>query len=238
MEAATILGFDEPGMFQTTGTVSASSDGRFEVASAEGTLRAGRAVSCLVEPEEGDLVLVAGPRSGDLFVLAVLERPGEGEARITSDRDVSIELGSWRLRLVAARGIELLTSSVLTAAAATIEARATDGSAVFKGARLVAATVDTVVELPKTVPDGVAFDIAGNLYVSMYRPDVIYRRTPSGRLDVLAEDFEGTLMAAPTNIAFCGGDRDVLLSANIGRWHITRYEVGAAGLPLHYPDLG
>ena len=98
--------------------------------------------------------------------------------------------------------------------------------------------VETVVELPKTVPDGVAFDTDGNLYVSMYRPDVIYRRTPSGRLEVLAEDFEGTLIAAPTNIAFCGRDRDVLLSANIGRWHITRYEVGAVGLPLHYPDLG
>ena len=100
-----------------------------------------------------------------------------------------------------------------------------------------AGLIETVVELPMTVPDGVAFDTDGNLYVSMYRPDVIYRRTPSGQLDVLAEDFEGTLIAAPTNIAFCGRNRDVLLSANIGRWHITRYEVGATGHPLSYPDI-
>ena len=95
----------------------------------------------------------------------------------------------------------------------------------------------TVQEFPKTVPDGVAFDADGNLYVSMYRPDVIYRRTPNGQVDVLAEDFEGTLIACPTNIAFCGRDRDILLSTNLGRWHITRYQAGVAGAPLDYPDL-
>ena len=105
------------------------------------------------------------------------------------------------------------------------------------GADGSAGAVETVVELPGTVPDGVAFDTDGNLYISMYRPDVIYRRTPQGQLDVLAEDPEGTLIAAPTNVAFCGERRDYLLGANIGRWHITRYEVGATGLPLHYPQL-
>ena len=44
---------------------------------------------------------------------------------------------------------------------------------------------------------------------------------------MLAEDYEGTLIAAPTNIAFCGLELDVLISANLGRWHITRYETGA-----------
>ena len=101
-----------------------------------------------------------------------------------------------------------------------------------------AGAVETVVELPMTVPDGVAFDSDGNLYASMYRPDRIYRYTPSEQLDVLAEDYEGTLIACPTNLAFCGRDLDILLSANLGRWHITRYEAGITGLPLHYPDIG
>ena len=57
-------------------------------------------------------------------------------------------------------------------------------------------------------------------------------------IDILAEDFEGTLIAAPTNIAFCGRNRDVLLSTNLGRWHITRYDAGVAGHPLNYPDIG
>ena len=33
----------------------------------------------------------------------------------------------------------------------------------------------TVVELPRHVPDGLAFDVAGNLYIACYTPDVIYR---------------------------------------------------------------
>ena len=101
-----------------------------------------------------------------------------------------------------------------------------------------AGNVETVVELPRTVPDGVAFDTDGNLYISCYRPDIIYRLNPQGELEVLAEDYEGTAMAAPTNLAFCGPDRDILLGCNLGRWHITRYEAGKTGLRLHHPDLG
>lgn len=101
-----------------------------------------------------------------------------------------------------------------------------------------AGNMRTVVELPDAVPDGVAFDTDGNLYIACYRPDRIYRFSSVGKLEVLADDFEGTLIAAPTNIAFCGANRDILLSANLGRWHITRYETGAKGIALHYPDLG
>ena len=101
-----------------------------------------------------------------------------------------------------------------------------------------AGEVRTVVEVPESVPDGVAFDTDGNLYIACYRPDRIYRYSTSGELEILADDFEGTIIAAPTNIAFCGTERDVLLSANLGRWHITRYETGAKGISLHYPHVG
>ena len=101
-----------------------------------------------------------------------------------------------------------------------------------------AGEVRTVVEVPKSVPDGVAFDTDGTLYIACYRPDRIYRYSTSGELEILADDFEGTIIAAPTNIAFCGTERDVLLSANLGRWHITRYETGAKGISLHYPHVG
>ena len=100
-----------------------------------------------------------------------------------------------------------------------------------------AGDVETLVHLPETVPDGLAFDTEGNLYISCYRPDRIYRLTPSGQLDVLAEDYEGTAIAAPTNIAFCGQNLDLFLSANLGRWHITHYDLGKIGMPLNYPDI-
>ena len=100
-----------------------------------------------------------------------------------------------------------------------------------------AGPAELVVELPFSVPDGIAFDTQGNLYISCYRPDRIYRLSVDGELEILVEDYEGTLMAAPTNIAFCGPRRDDLLSANLGRWHISRYELDAVGIPLNYPII-
>ena len=32
--------------------------------------------------------------------------------------------------------------------------------------------------------------------------------------------------------------KHILLSTNLGRWHITRYEAGVKGMPLEYPVLG
>ena len=100
-----------------------------------------------------------------------------------------------------------------------------------------AGAVETVVEMPRTVPDGLAYDTDGNLYISCYRPDTIFRYTPEGELQTLAEDYEGTAMAAPTNVAFCGEDLDMFISANIGRWHLTQYDLDATGLPLNYPTF-
>ena len=96
---------------------------------------------------------------------------------------------------------------------------------------------ETIVELPKNVPDGLAFDTMGNLYISCYRPDIVYVLSHDGKLDVLVEDFEGTLMAAPTNLAFCGENLRLLLGANLGRWHLTQYNVSSQGEPLNYPVL-
>ncbi|MDJ0954652.1 MAG: SMP-30/gluconolactonase/LRE family protein [Acidimicrobiia bacterium] len=95
---------------------------------------------------------------------------------------------------------------------------------------------ETVVRLPGTVPDGVAFTSDGGAIISCYRPDRIYYLSPEGRLEVLAEDPEGTLLAAPTNICFLGGDRKRLVSANLGRWHLTLLELDIEGVIPHAPQ--
>ena len=46
-----------------------------------------------------------------------------------------------------------------------------------KAERNVIEILGRLVDLPKTVPDGLAFDIENNLYISCYRPDIIYRYT-------------------------------------------------------------
>ena len=97
---------------------------------------------------------------------------------------------------------------------------------------------EVVVELPGTVPDGLAFDVEGNLYVSCYAPDVIYRWTPDGALDTLVADWEHVTLASPTNVTFAGRDRMTLVTANLGRWHLSKATMPIAGLPHRYPTLG
>ena len=98
--------------------------------------------------------------------------------------------------------------------------------------------VETVVELPSTVPDGLAFCDDGSLLITCYRPDVIYRFTADGALTVLMSDYEGTLLGAPTNVCFAGADLSVLLWANLGRWHIgMNAKTNLRGTPLFYPTL-
>lgn len=97
---------------------------------------------------------------------------------------------------------------------------------------------EPVVELPRHVPDGLAFDAAGNLYIACYTPDVIYRLSPAGQLDALAEDWESVIFATPTNVAFCGPERTTLVVASLSRWHLTKGEMAVAGQRLHYPRLG
>jgi len=100
-----------------------------------------------------------------------------------------------------------------------------------------AGEIETVIELPHNVPDGIAFDQDNHLYIACYTPDVIYRLTPGGDLDVLASDWESVTFATPTNIAFCGRDRTMLVVASLSRWHLTRGAMPVAGAKLHYPTL-
>ena len=96
--------------------------------------------------------------------------------------------------------------------------------------------LEEVCRLDGTVPDGIAFTDAGGVIVACYRPDRIVHIGSDGAVDVIAEDPRGTMLAAPTNVVFAGANRDRLVSANLGRWHLTLLDVGLRGAPLHYPD--
>ena len=94
-----------------------------------------------------------------------------------------------------------------------------------------------VAELPRTVPDGVALDVEGSLYVSCYNPNVIYRITPGGEVSVLHDDWEQILLMAPTNVAFGGPELTTLIVANLFGRNLTTAPMSVPGLPLRYPKL-
>ena len=91
---------------------------------------------------------------------------------------------------------------------------------------------EVFVRLPRTVPDGVAFDTGGNLYVSCYSPNHIYRVAPDGSKELLLDDWDMHTLSNPTNIAFGGPNRSTLYTANLGRWHVTAIQTNAQGAPL------
>ncbi|CAN5656062.1 SMP-30/gluconolactonase/LRE family protein [soil metagenome] len=95
---------------------------------------------------------------------------------------------------------------------------------------------EVVVELPRSVPDGLAFTDDGRLLIACYRPDLVYL-WDGMEASVLAEDWTGTDLSAPTNVAFGGPSLDRLYAANLAGWHVTLIEAGLRGAPLHYPDL-
>jgi gluconolactonase len=82
------------------------------------------------------------------------------------------------------------------------------------------------------VPDGLAFDVTGNLYVSCYASDNIFRVSPDRIVSLLAYDRDGTTIARPTNMAFGGPQNEFLYLANLGRWHINRVNLGVKGQAL------
>jgi gluconolactonase len=92
-----------------------------------------------------------------------------------------------------------------------------------------AGPVEQVAATPGAWPDGLAFDVDGNLYVGCYEPSQVLRVDPAGRVEVLFREWSAHLLAHPTNLAFRG---TTMFTANLGRWHLTRLEVGVEGLPL------
>lgn len=96
---------------------------------------------------------------------------------------------------------------------------------------------EVVVELPRTVPDGLAFDAGGDLYISLYNPNIIYRFTTAGRLETLVDDWEQLILVAPTNIAFGGPDMKTLIIASLCGWAVHTAPMPVPGLRLCYPKL-
>jgi gluconolactonase len=95
--------------------------------------------------------------------------------------------------------------------------------------------LEEVTRLDGAVPDGLAFTDEGGVLVSCYRPDRIVHLDASGAIETVAEDPQGTLLAAPTNVAFAGPELDRLVCANLGRWHLALVDSGLRGAPLHHP---
>lgn len=89
---------------------------------------------------------------------------------------------------------------------------------------------EEIAFLPGVLPDGLAFDVEGNLYIACYEPSQVLHVAPDGAVARLIGDEEAHLFCHPTNLAFRDG---TLFTTNLGRCHLTAVETTAEGLPLY-----
>jgi gluconolactonase len=94
------------------------------------------------------------------------------------------------------------------------------------------------VDLPRTVPDGLALDADGGLLISCYQPNRILRVPPGGgEPELILDDWSGARLTTPTNIAFFGDGMTRLATASLGGWAVRAIETPWRGQPLHYPAV-
>lgn len=93
-----------------------------------------------------------------------------------------------------------------------------------------------VVELERAVPDGLAFDEEGGLWIGCWQPNRIYRLEPDGALETVVDDWTGEYVLTPTNIAFAGPTLRELVLASLGGWAVKAIDPGVGGAPLQYPN--
>lgn len=139
----------------------------------------------------------------------------DGRAELWYDRDVTFANGL----AVAPDGSALYVAETFASTVFRVPIH-DDGSA---GERV------DVAHVPGSLPDGLAFDVERNLYVGCYEPSHVLRIDPDGNVEVLWHDVTAHTLAHPTNVAFRGS---TMFTANLGRWHLTRIEVGIEGLRL------
>ncbi len=80
---------------------------------ADAVIDAAVAFSCLVQPQAGDVVMVAEDDSGECYVLAVLERPGRQDLSISLPADAAVIAPAGSVRLSAKEGVTLASKERL-----------------------------------------------------------------------------------------------------------------------------
>lgn len=102
-----------------------------------------------------------------------------------------------------------------------------------------AGAFERVIHMPRHVPDGITFDEEGRLWIACHRPDAIYVfNLETRQLELLAEDWKGEALRGPTDVAFAGPNRDILLAASLDNLVVHRFDhVGVCGLRLNNPKL-
>lgn len=81
-------------------------------------------------------------------------------------------------------------------------------------------------------PDGIAFDEAGNLWVTFPMANTVGYIDPRGTLEIFVQDPHGILLNHPTNICFGGKNRRTAFIGSLGGTNVPCFEAPHSGMRL------
>jgi len=113
---------------------------------------------------------------------------------------------------------------IIESAAPAVSAMSLDGTQLVR-----------VIELERCVPDGLAFDATGGLLISCYQPNLLWRWTNDGGLELIFDEWTGELILSPTNVAFYGEGLGRLALASLCGHNIVTIAPAHAGAPIRLP---
>lgn len=96
--------------------------------------------------------------------------------------------------------------------------------------------LDLVIPMERCVPDGLALDAAGGLYISCYQPNQLWRWSKVRGLELIFEDWTGEYILSPTNTAFYGENLDRLALASLCGHDVTSIVPPSLGAAPFYPQ--
>lgn len=118
---------------EESGTITHRKGDELTVELGSGVVAARRAFSCLVEPVEGDRVLVAVEASGKAYILAVLERMSEGAKttlRVEGDLEIQAPLGACSI--AAQEGVRVTSPGEVSLTSGELRVNALRGKVVME----------------------------------------------------------------------------------------------------------
>ncbi|HUX03967.1 MAG TPA: SMP-30/gluconolactonase/LRE family protein [Acidimicrobiales bacterium] len=94
--------------------------------------------------------------------------------------------------------------------------------------------LELVIAMERCVPDGLALDGEGGLWISCYQPNQLWRWTRKGGLDLVFDEWSGEQILSPTNVAFIGDEYDRLALASLCGHDVTTIRPGHRGAAVQH----
>lgn len=174
--------------YQATGRITDARGALFTVVSGSAEYDARRATSCLVEPQEGDQVLLSIVPGRGTYIVAVLEREAEG-VRLALEGDLELHAPNGRVVIAAKDGVDLVSTSAVRVTSDELKVTSRAADLVIDQLGLMGATVQAQVQKVKVVAETIdqAADRVVQRLKRAYRFVAEMDQTRAQRIDMTAE---------------------------------------------------